>query len=150
MKPLYGLGKTDLEDSSADAIVKLVLASQSGLATKTDIDLLRKDFKGELASQRADFKGELASQRADFKEELANLRADFKEEFANQRADFETLRADFETLRGDFKHLDAKVDALASKVDSTLDGLKYRMIVWVLVGAAVTSGFFKTIELIFF
>ena len=53
LEAINGLGKTDLEDSSTDAIVKLILASQSGLATKTDIDLLRKEFKTDSLDLRA-------------------------------------------------------------------------------------------------
>ena len=88
LEAINGIRKTNLEDSSADAIIKLVLASQSGLATKTDLDLLRAEFKADMANHRTDFE--------------------------TLRADFETLRGDCKQIEAKVDALTSMVD---SKLD---------------------------------
>jgi len=86
------------------------------LATKAEVEGVRRDLSGEIASVRQDLSGEIASVRQDLSGEIASVRQDLSGEIATVRhelsgaiagvrhevsGDIATLRTEAVTFRGE-------------------------------------------------
>jgi chromosome segregation ATPase len=75
------------------------------LATKAEVESVRRDLSGEIASVRHDLSGEIASVRHDLSGEIASVRQDLSGEIASVRhelsGDIATLRTEAVVFRGE-------------------------------------------------
>ena len=106
LKQLVAAG---MDETQAEAVVKVVNADKDQLATKADLEVLQSATKADIVALRSATKADIAALRSATKADLEALRSATK-------ADLEALRsatkADLEALRSELKQFATKNDML--------------------------------------
>ena len=103
--------------SEPDVRLAIINAVLRDVATKSDIELLRRATKGDTESLRREMREGLESLRREFKDDIEALRKEFKGDIEALRREF---KSDVEALRGELREemrrLDERLDGLDQRV----------------------------------
>ena len=133
---LKSVGFTEAQaEALAESQAQLI---ESRLATKQDIELVRRDMKELEASLKRDMKELEASLKRDMKELEASLKRDMKGLEASLKGDMKGLEA---SLKGDMKGLEAslKGDMKASDVSLKRDMKEMEMRLTIRMGILIAA-----------
>jgi uncharacterized protein involved in exopolysaccharide biosynthesis len=94
--------------SEPDVRLAIINAVLRDVATKSDIEALRKEFKSDIEALKAATKSDIESLRVATKSDMETLRKELK-------SDMEALRKEF---KEEIERLDGRIDSLEQRVDS--------------------------------
>jgi Skp family chaperone for outer membrane proteins len=118
----------------AEVVAETLVSSLEGeLASKRDVEDVRKDLKSELADVRKDLKSEIADLRKDLKSEIADVRKDLTIEIADVRKDLTIEIADVrKELKRDIKDLETtlvhKMEENVSRFEKAMERMQFQML----------------------
>jgi len=96
-----------------EARVAIVNAIIREVATKSDIEALRKEFKSEMEALKAATKSDMETLRKEVKSDIEALRKEFK--------------SDIEALRGEFREEIGRLDGRVSSLEQRVGALEQRV-----------------------
>ena len=96
-----------------EARVALVSAIVREVATKSDIEVLRKEVKSEVEALKAATKSDMETLRKEVKSDIEALRKEFK--------------SDIEALRGEFREEIGRLDGRVSSLEQRVGALEQRV-----------------------
>ncbi|MDE0093977.1 MAG: hypothetical protein OXO49_05690 [Gammaproteobacteria bacterium] len=140
----------DCTPTLAEAIVEICAAKDANFATKSDIERVSsdlKDVKSDLKDVKSDLKevnlelGEVRTEIGEMKSELSNVKKDVQvlnTGLCDVKNDVQILNAGMVKVKEDIGILQSSVSVLCDHLMQLSVNLKYKIIVWAMVGTVST------------
>ncbi len=133
----------DCTPTLAEAIVEICAAKDANFATKSDIERVSsdlKDVKSDLKEVNLEL-GEVRTEIGEMKSELSNVKKDVQvlnTGLCDVKNDVQILNAGMVKVKEDIGILQSSVSVLCDHLMQLSVNLKYKIIVWAMVGTVST------------
>lgn len=133
----------DCTPTLAEAIVEICAAKDANFATKSDVERVTSDLK-EVKSDLKEMKSDLQKvnlELGEVKSELSNVKKDVQvlnTDLSDVKNDVQILNTGMDKIKKDIGILRSGVSVLCDHVTQLSVNLKYKIIVWAMVGTVST------------